>query len=428
MPLDETAVLARAAGLCADGHFAEASDLLRPVAERDRANLDVWRLLARAELAAERYERALEAAEHTHVLAPAEALSDVIASFALLKLGRTEEALARARRAASTDPHDLAAVSLLARILSVAGFHDEARAVAAEAVDLAPEEPEAHLTVGVVAAAAGGRDAARASFREVLALDPANGAAHHELARLRLRRRVNDPAVLADAASGFARAVNADSASPRSVRSLEKVLRTFLSKTAYLLLIDAYLVGRVSASSSGAAARLAPVAFLAVPGYYAVRFLRRLTPAPRQRLAWLLIEERALSVAAALEAISVAAIVVAAVSTASLRPGVAAIAAFSAFTGRLLLYLTVERAARSASGQPAEYVIRAGLIWLIAALLGLLAVALLVAAVTRDRPGVAVGALVCVAAAGALAQIANRRRASGSTSKAEGSGRRAHVG
>jgi len=413
MPLDETGILTRAGDLCADGHFAEASDLLRPVAEHELANLDVWRLLARAELAAERYERALQAAEHTHVLAPAEALSDVIASVALLKLGRTEEASERTRRAVTTDPHDFAAVSLLARILSVAGFHDEAQAVAAEAADLAPDQLQAHLTAGIVAAAAGKRDVARASFREVLALDPTNGAAQHELARLRLRRRVNDPAALADAASGFARAANTDSASQRSVWSLEKVLRAFLSKTAYLLFIDAYLVERVNASSNGAAARLVPVALLAVPVYYAVRFLRRLTATPRQRLLWLLIGERTLSIATALELISVTLILAAAVGAASLRPSVAVIAALAALAARLLLYLARERAARAASGQHAEHVIRAGLIWVIAGLLGLLAVALLVAAVTRERPGAAVGALVCLAGAGALGHVAIRRRVSG---------------
>jgi hypothetical protein len=191
------------------------------------------------------------------------------------------------------------------------------------------------------------------------------------------------------------------------------VLRAFLSKTAYLLFIDAYLVGRVSASSNGAAARLVPVALLAVPVYYAVRFLRRLTPTPRQRLAWLLIGERALSIATALEVISVSSILAAAVGAASLRPSLAVVAALAALAARLLLYLARERAARSASGQPAEHAVRASLIWIIAVLLGLLAVALLVAAVTRGRSGAAVGAFVCVAAAGALAQVAIRRRVSG---------------
>jgi Flp pilus assembly protein TadD len=413
MPLDETGILARAADLCADGHFAEASDLLRPVAEQEPESLDLWRLLARAELAAERYERALRAAQRTHVLAPAEALSDLIASLALWRLGRIEEASERARRAVATDPHDFAAVSLLARILSVAGFHDDARAAAANAADLAPDQPEAHLTMGIVAAAAGERDAARVSFREVLALDPANGAAHHELARLRLRHRVNDPSALADAASGFARAANAGSVPRQSVRSLEKVLRVFLSKTAYLLFVDAYLVARVSASSSGAAARLVPVALLTVPAYYAGRFLRRLTPTPRQHLLWLLIDERALAMATALEVISVASILAGAVGSASVRTNVAVVAALAALAARLLLYLARERATRSASGQPADHAIRAGLIWVIAVLLGLLAVALFVAAVTRGRSGAAVGALVCMAAAGALAHVANGRRVSG---------------
>lgn len=411
MPFDETDILAHAVELCEDGHFAEASDLLRPVAERELGKLALWRLLAQAELAAERYEQALQAAEHAHGLAPGESLSDVIASVALLRLGRKEDALDRARRAVATEPQDPTGVMWLARILSTAGFHDESRFVAADALALAPDHPQTHLTAGVVAAVAGERDLARASFREVLALDPGNGAAQHELARLRLRRRTNDPAALADAASGFARAANARSAASRSDRSLEGVLRVFLSKTAYLLFIDAFVAGRVASSSTGFAARFLPVLLLAVPGYYAARFLGRLAPRPRQRLLWMLIGEHALSAAAVLEAISIAAILTSAV-VGSLRPSLAAVGAIAALAARLLLYLALERASRAASGHPGEHAIRAGLIWVIAGLLGLLAVALLVAAVLRGRPGASVGALVCLTAAGALARVAiNRRRA-----------------
>ncbi len=413
MSLDEADIPARAAELCAEGHCAEAGDLLRPVAERDPASPAIWLLLARAELAAERYERALQAAEHTHALAATEALPDVIASVALLRLGRAEQALERARRAVATDPHDFDAVSLLARILSTAGFHDDALAAAADAAELAPEHPAAHLTAGVVAAAAGQRDVARASFRQVLTLDPANAAAQHELARLRLRRRFNDPAALADAASGFARAANAESASEKSVEVLERVLRAFLSKAAYLLFIDAYVVMRVAASSNGMAARLVPVVLLAVPACYAVRFLRRLAPTPRQRLVWLMIGERSLSTATALEALSAASILVAAVGAGFLRSGVAVVGAFAALAARLMLYLAQKRAAVAASGKAAEHAVRAGLIWVVAGLLGLLAVALVVAAVSRGRPNAAAGALVCLVAAGVLARAALRRRAPG---------------
>jgi Flp pilus assembly protein TadD len=357
MPFDETGILAHAVELCEDGHFAEASDLLRPAAELELGKLAIWRLLAQAELAAERYEQALQAAEHAHGLAPDESLSDVIASVALLRLGRKEEALNRARRAVETEPQDPTGVMWLARILSAAGFHDESRFVAADAVDLARDHPQTHLTAGVVAAVAGERDLARASFREVLALDPGNGAAQHELARLRLRRRANDPAALADAASGFARAANARSAAPRSDRSLEGVLRVFLSKTAYLLFIDAFVAGRLAASSTGFGARFLPVLLLALPGYYAARFLGQLASKPRQRLLWMLMGEHALSAAAALEVVSIAAILTAAVVAGSLRPTLAAVSAIAALAARLLLYLALERASRAESGQPGEHAI-----------------------------------------------------------------------
>ncbi len=412
MAFDPSGLPARAVELCAEGHFAEASDLLRPLAEREPSDPDIWLLLARVELAAERYERALEAAEHTHDIAPSCASADGIAGVALLRLGRTGEAVGRARRAVDTDPRDSAGVVFLARVLSISGSHDEARAVAAHAVDLAPQEKDAHLGAGIVAAAAGDRDAARASFREVLALDPSDGAAQHELARLRLRRRVNDPAALANAASGFARAASTTPAT-RSALSLEKVLKTFLSKTAYLLFIDAFVVVRVLASSHDALARLVPVALLFAPGYYAVRFLRRLTPTPRRRLVWMLAGERALAAAATLEAISVAAILAAAVESSSARPTFAGGAALTAFVARVLLYTALERATHAAAGRPDVPAVRAGLIWVIAGLLAMLAVALVAAATTKGRPGAGIGAIICIAAAAALARVAMRRRASG---------------
>lgn len=412
MALDPGGLPARAVELCAEGHCAEASDLLRPLAEREPDDPDIWLLLARVELAAERYERALEAAEHTHEIAPSCVSADGVAGVVLLRLGRTGEALGRARRAVATDPRDLAAVLLLARILSISGSHEEARAVAAHAADIAPQEKDAHLTAGIVAATAGERDAARASFREALALDPSDGAAQHELARLHLRKRLNDPSALADAASGFARAASTTPPATRSALSLERVLRTFLSKSAYLLFVDAFVVVRVLASSHGAPARLVPVALLLAPGYYAARFLRRLTPAPRQHLLRMLARERALAAAAALEAISVAAILAAAVGSSSTRPALAGAAALAALVARVLLYTALERATRAAATGPDVPAIRAGLIWVIAALLAMLAVALVAAAATHDRLGAGIGAIVCIAAAGALARVAMRRRAS----------------
>lgn len=411
MPFDDAEVPVRAAELCVEGHFAEASDLLRPFAEREPHNPSAWSLLARAELGAERYGLALQAAEHARELAPEEALPEVVLAVSLFGLGRTKEGLERARAAVALDPEDFAAVSLLARILSATGCHGDARALAEQAIELEPAEPQAYLVAGMVAAAAGRRDEARGSFREVLALDPGNGAAQHELARLRLRRRVNDPAALAAAAAGFARAAATDTQERRSQQSLERVLRKFLEKTAYLLFLDAYLVIRVTSSSNDAAARWIPVALLGIPAYYAIRFVRHLTPEPRRRLLWMLIGERAVSVAAALESVAVVAILIGA-GGASLRQTAGIIAGLAALAARASLGLAVDRAARESQGRPSQYAVRAGLIWVIAGVLGLLAVALLIAAVMRGRPSAAIGALVCLAAGAALARVALGRRVS----------------
>ena len=401
----------RAAVLCEEGHFAEAAELLRPFAERERSDLDSWLLLARAELAAGLHERALQAAEHCAALVPSLALPQVIASVAAFRLGRNAEAVERARRAVAVEPEDAGALVWLARILVVERHFDEARAVAARAVELAPEETRTHMTAGTIAATAGERDAARAFFRAVLALDPADGAAQHELARLRLRRRLNDPAVLAEAAAGFARAAGSPRAVQRSSSSVEGVLRVFLSKTAYLLFVDAYLVARIASTSTDATARLLPVVLLGVPAYYAARFLRRLTPAPRRRLLWMLIGERAISAAATLEIIAIVGILGGALGGAPLRSVLAAVAAAAALAARLTLYLARDRSRRAAAGQPSsEHAVRASLIWTIAAIVALLGAALIVAAALHDRPGAAIGALLCAAAAIALSRIALRRR------------------
>jgi hypothetical protein len=158
---------------------------------------------------------------------------------------------------------------------------------------------------------------------------------------------------------------------------------------------------------------LRPVALLFAPGYYAVRFLRRLTPTPRRRLVSMLAGERALATAATLEAISVAAILAAAVGSSSARPMFAGCAALTAFVARVLLYTALERVTRAAAGRPDVPAVRAGIIWVIVALLAMLAAALVAAAASDGRPGAGIGAIVCIAAAAGLARVAMRRRASG---------------
>ncbi len=321
MPSEDEEPFRSAGELCAQGRFVEALELLQPLVDREPHNHEAWSLLAWAELGAEHDDRALDAAEHAIGLNPAACFPEQLAAAALLRLRRPGEAVAHARRAVQIDPFDWRALGTLARALTRAGSDaDEAQELTTRMVALAPEEPEAHLIAGSVAAAAGNREEAKRSFRRVLQLDPASGAAQHELARLRLKHRVNDPAALAEATDGFARAAQAEPDKQQSVHSMEAMLRLFLAKTAYLLLIDAFLVGRLAATSSTLAARVLAPALLLIPAFYAWRFVDRLTPPLRSRLYTVLTRQWALRTAASLEAISVLAILAAAILAESARP------------------------------------------------------------------------------------------------------------
>lgn len=415
MPRDFDELTEHAAALCEDGKFAEASAVLRQVVKRDRGDAAAWGLLARCELGAERYEAAVNAATHASELSPESGAPEQIASLALLRLNRPGEAVERARDAVRVDPFGWRALATLARVLIATGADEsEPRELVGRMLRLAPDEPEAHQTAGVVAAATGNAEAAKRSFLKVLELDPGSAPAQHELARLRLKRRLNDPAALADAAAGFARAARADPQSERSRRSLDLVLRVFLSKTAYLLLIDAYLVGRIGASSDTAIARLLPLMLLLVPAFYAWRFASRLTPPSRQRLRKAITNKSPLRLACVSEATAVLAIISGALVPESLRPGIAGLAAVCALIGRVVIYTQVEHASRAVRRQPARPAISSGMLWVIALLLLLTAAALLLAA-ARDNAGggAIVGAAIFAGGAAALIGLArNRRRGS----------------
>ena len=286
----------------------------------------------------------------------------------------------------------------------------EARALVDRVVQLAPNQPTAHLNRGQVFAVVGDREAAKGAFRRVLDLDPASNQAQHELAQLRLRRRANAPSVLAEAAAGFARATRANASTERSRLKPELILRVFFSKVAYLMFIDAYVVDRANSPSSSSAARLLPLLLLAIPGYYAWRFLARSTHPVRQRVRELLVHAGTIRRAAVSEALAGIAIVAASIAARSAneprhhrcvggagRPGRALPA------GRTCIARCDRPGAKAAHPPIADVVIPA--------LLALTAAALLVAA-AKDKagPGALVGALIFAARAVATARAAGRGR------------------
>jgi Flp pilus assembly protein TadD len=372
-----------AAALCDASNFEEASVLLARLVEREPDDWRAWSLLACAELGAGRCESALKAAEHACGLSPGSASAHLLASFALDGLGREEEALEHARAAVRIDPFGWRSLDRLARLLmrDRSGLA-QARELVGRMQALAPEEPRVHLTAAGVAAAGGDKEGAQGAFRRVLELDPGNATAQHGLAGLRLRHRANDPAALAAAAAGFSRAIRADPEASRSRTALEAILRVFLSKAAYLLLIDAYLIGRFSAASSKLTPRLIPLLLLLVPSFYAWRFCSHLTAPLRKRLVRVVLGEAPLRFAAACEALAVVAIVVGAGAPQSLRPGLGAAAGVLAVLGRIVIYTQLEHASRAARGKARRPAVRPGFVWALGALLvGMLLVALVAAAV-----------------------------------------------
>jgi tetratricopeptide (TPR) repeat protein len=373
-----------AAALCDAGSFEEASTLLARLVEIEPEDWRAWSLLAHVELGAGRNEPALNAAEQACRLSPRSAFPRLAASFALDGLGREDEALEQAREAVRIDPFDWRGLDRLVRLLSRDRSRlVEARELAERMQGVAPEQPRVHLTAGGLAAAAGDRAGAQRAFRRALELDPGNATAQHGLAGLHLRHRANDPAALAAAAAGFSRAIRADPEARRSRTALEAILRLFLSKAAYLLLVDAYLVGRLSATSSKLAPRLLPVLLLLIPSFYAWRFCSHLTPSLRRRLARVILDAAPLRFAVACEAFAVAAIVVGAGAAQSLRPGLGGTAGVLALLGRIVIYTQLEHASRAARGEARRPAVRPGFVWVLGALVVGMFLVVLVAAAVR---------------------------------------------
>jgi hypothetical protein len=196
----------------------------------------------------------------------------------------------------------------------------------------------------------------------------------------------------------------------RSARTLDLLLRVFVSKTSYLLLIDAYLIARVGASSSSLAGRLLAPLLLVVPAFYAWRFTSRASASVRRRLFRALTADRVLRLAAALETLAVLAVLASAAAPASWREALAGAAALSALVGRLALAHQVSNADRASRGAPARAAFGASSLWMIAFALILCAAALvLVGAQGKANTAVYPVGAAFVAGAFAVARAARRR-------------------
>lgn len=409
--VDLQSELQRAEVLCDLQRFAEAAALLRTLISSEPQVAEAWSLLSLAELGAKRREAALQAAEQAIALTPDAEWPHRLAAVALQGVGRHDESVRHAREAVRLDPQSWQTYATLAKVLAQGGTSlDEAADAARLAVALAPEEAQTHIAAGVVAAAAKRRGDAEHSFRHALSIDPASRVAHNELAVLSMGKR-RSPAGLAAAASGFAGAVRVDPRATKSRHNLEVVMRVFLSRMAYFIFVDAFLIARIGSHTSGSGSRLLPLILLVVPGAYAWRFLDRLSRELRSYLVTVITREPKIRAAVASEVIAVACLVAASAASPAARPGLIVAAAVAGLIGRLTISAQVERHSRAARDLDARPVLGDSAMWLIVLALVATAALLLVAtASARAGAGGVVGAVLFSGAAAGVAIRIRRRQ------------------
>ncbi len=413
---DETTVaLQRANALCELRRFTEAAELLHQTIASNPENAEAWSLLAAAELGAGNDEACLQAAETAISLDPESEWPHRLASAVLRRMDRIGESIHHAREAVHIDPNSWPAFIELARSLTYNKSDlNEAREAAAQALALAPDRAATHLAAGVVAAASKDRAGAEAFFRKALSIEPENTTAHNELARMQTKRQTRiNPTGLANAASGYATSIRIDPQADQSRHKLELVLRMFLAKTSYLILLDAYIVARLTANSSTATARLLPVVLLAVPAAYATRFVTRLDTSLRAHLVRLLTRERNIRLAAGLDTVAIACLLASATAPQLARAALAGAAALSTLIARLILLSQIQHSSRAARGLPTSPTLSTTTLGLIATAL-ILAAILMVYATTTAHAGAGgiVFAILCAAGSGAILYRIRRRQSS----------------
>lgn len=279
--------LRRTSTLLELGRWQEAAQEVARYLATDPQDTRALCMHAQALLGTGDLDGALRSAGAAAATAPSEEWPHRLASLALQRLGRTDEAVVAAERSVQAAPFLAVPHVRLAQALLAQGrdLH-RARGVAGQAVSMAPHLVEAHIAVGGVAAAQRRLGDAEAAFRHALAMDPQNSVAHNELARLHLRRRRGlGPGQLAAAASGFRDAVRVDPTQEVARRNLDLVVFAAIQRVAWFLLIAAW-IGRALADGTDVprGALWIPPALVLLPLAFATAFVVRLDPALRRYL------------------------------------------------------------------------------------------------------------------------------------------------
>jgi tetratricopeptide (TPR) repeat protein len=355
MASEPSSPLERARVLCELRRFGEAVTLASEAIAADPRDTNAWCLMAEAQLGQDQPRAALQAALAAAAQAPTEPQPQRLASIALAKLDRPDEALLAAELAVKLGPTAWEPHVQLAEALSgVEGRLDEAQHAADRAVELGPSEARTHLAAGAVAAAAGRKPEAADSFREALRIDPNNSRAYNALARLNLgtvrlsqpnpggvRLRPPSPGRVANAAAGIAQAVRADPREAVSRRDLDGNVPKFLGWMSYVIVVAALLTIISGSHNVGGGARILPLAILAVPLALVVRFARRLPGSLRAHLVRLATSDQ-MRVPSGLELFAVVVLIAGGASSGA-RPAIGFLAACATLAARTLLMLSARR-------------------------------------------------------------------------------------
>ncbi len=295
-------------------------------------------LLARALLDADP-EQALGIALQAIRADPREEYGYRLASIALLRLGRPAEAVDLARQALTLAPQDWRTHVHLSTALSTHWpASPSAREAALTAVTLAPGEPRTHFTVGRAALRAGDRQTAEDAFRRALALDPQFTPAREQLAMLPVfsPSPVVAPGKLAGSARGLAEVLRTNPRAEDARENLGTAFRGAALRAVLLLMWLMVGVRQILQRGASPVQRLAILALLAVPVFWAGRYLRALTPALRRHLARRVLTT-ALGIPVALGLVTVVLIVVAVFSPPAVRTGILTVVPLAPFTGWLMI-------------------------------------------------------------------------------------------
>lgn len=347
MSIDAAAQFERAQALMDLHRYQEAAEAARRILATDPQNPRVVGLVAVAEFNAGNHQLALEAATAAIALEPDEEYMHRIASLAAIGLGDAQRAADEAGEAVRLAPNSAAAHMTLAQALMAGRQTLGARDHAEKAVELVPHSAEAHYVLGRVAHFDGRRKDAEAALKRALAIRPDHAPARNELARIRLKHGRFSGAAMADATMGFAGALQTDPRQAQIRRNLEVAVRSFLSQTAYLVFLAAYVGTVVKPSQSSGLIRLLPLLVLLIPILYAARYLNRLSPQLRRFLMDAILRRRRLLVPVCLELLAVGLIVGEVLAGQAARGTLAVAAIAAAFGARLLLWAQRKQARRA---------------------------------------------------------------------------------